>query len=418
MNFVREGTKMKKVRHKIEIVAIVIILFVALIFVNVFSTHQFNSHEVRVKNFFYEPKDTIEVVNVGASEIYAGFSPEYIWHNYGITTYNLATAAAPMSLAKSEIEAAIEYQNPKLIVVSLNGIMYNDDRSTDEGYTRMWVDNMPDGILRNETIDDLVTEDVLSYKIKALKYHDNIWNLKESLGMTIKNLKSQTTKEYLTIRGVQGNAKRLSSLNTNNLINMVGNDKTLTPYTLAKSQLEDLLEYLKENNIENVIFVNMPRFYSSDLVTSKYRVNYGIQMVESYGYDVYDFDDYIDEIGLDVTQDYYNLGHLNIDGQAKMSAYMAEYIYPKYGVTATDLDTENTELWNQNYDVYVQLKDWVNDMIENYNSLNLEYNYKVVDHIIDGTIDTYQKTLIKDAQEKIEKAKNRNSASTSQSSGG
>ncbi len=92
---------------------------------SIVSSHHYDSNEVRVKNFFAKKKNNLDVVYIGASEIYAGFSPEYIWHNYGITSYNLATSAAPLGLVKSQVKSVRKRQNPKLIVISLNGVMYD-----------------------------------------------------------------------------------------------------------------------------------------------------------------------------------------------------------------------------------------------------------------------------------------------------
>ena len=75
-------SKLKR-HHKIEITAICLLLALSVAFVSFLSVHQFSSHELRVKYFFMEDENAIDVVNIGASEIYTGFSPEYIWHNYG-----------------------------------------------------------------------------------------------------------------------------------------------------------------------------------------------------------------------------------------------------------------------------------------------------------------------------------------------
>ena len=59
--------KERKIHNKIEIFLICLLFVVALLFTYVVSTHQFSSHEIRVKAFFAEEKDTIDVVHIGAS---------------------------------------------------------------------------------------------------------------------------------------------------------------------------------------------------------------------------------------------------------------------------------------------------------------------------------------------------------------
>lgn len=229
--------KRLKKRNKLEIFIMLTIFFLSVITVSFISVHQFSADEIRIRNFFICEKNTIDVVHIGASEIYTGFSPEFIWRNYGITSYNLATAGAPMRLAKSEIRAAQEEQEPQLMVVSLNGTMYDDERSTNEAYTRMWIDNMPHSFLRNETIIEWIDEqDRLNYYIKLFKYHTNLFNentIKDCIRLSMQEIKTKKDKRLLTIRGIQGTAATDKKRNT---IDVSKFDNEREMYPLAKEQ--------------------------------------------------------------------------------------------------------------------------------------------------------------------------------------
>ena len=396
---------MKK-RHKIEILIMAFMLLCSVLLVSLLSTHQFSSHEVRVKNFFAEEKDTIDVVHVGASEMYAGFSPEYIWKNYGITSYNLATAGAPMGLAKSEVEAAIENQHPKLIVISLNGAVYGNKRAIHEGYTRMWLDNMPSSKIHDGAIDDLIKDHKLTYKFKMLKYHDNIARLPECISLTNRELKAKKDKELLTISGIQGQA----CTDDRDLSKIVDGKNYTQEEKLGKitnMQLYDLLVYLKENKVDNVIFVNMPRFYEERMFESKRRINTAAKIVKAYGYPVYDFDNDVDKIGLDPKNDFYNFSHLNAYGQQKMSKYFYEQVVPKYvtGVNRNSYSEDVQKRWDENYDAYTKVYQWISKTIDEKSQYKIQYDYKVVNHILAGTIDKYEKVAIKKAEVRIEKDK-------------
>lgn len=402
-----------KRRHKLEITAMGILLICAILLATFFSTHQFTSHEVRVKNFFAEEKNNIDVVAIGASEIYTGFSPEYIWKNYGITSYNLATAGAPMGLAKSQVEAAIDTQNPELIVISMNGAVYNNERASDEGFTRMWLDNMPESEIRSRAIDDLIKGDKSSYKFKLLKYHDNVSRFVECFQLFKREIKAKFDKRLLTIYGIQGEA----TTDDRDLSKIVpAPEKRKALESITEKQLYELLDYLKESKIKNVIFVNMPRYYDKVMFGSKERINTAMDIVKSYGFEVYDFDKDVDKIGLDPKEDFYNYGHLNMFGQQKMSKYFYENIVPKYNVKGS-YDDDTKERWDENYEAYTKVFAWVSKNIKNNPQYKLPYNYREVEHILDGTIDEYEKSLIKKAEirtkvkeeKKDERNKKRNS---------
>lgn len=383
-----------------------VMLLCSVLVISLISTHQFSSQEVRVKNFFAEKKDTIDVVHIGASEMYAGFSPEYIWKNYGITSYNLATAAAPMGLAKSQVQAAIENQHPKLIVISMNGAVYSNKRAVHEGYTRMWLDNMPSSKLHNEAVDDLIKGDKFSYKFKMLKYHDNIGRLSECINLTKRELKAKKDKRLLTISGIQGQA----CTDDRDLTQIVDAKNYVEEGKLSKitsMQLRNLLIYLKENNIKNVIFVNMPRFYDERMLESKKRLNAAATIIGKYGFPVYDFDKDLDKIGLDPKHDFYNFAHLNAYGQQKMSKYFYEQVVPQYvkGITRESYSDDVKERWDENYDAYTKVFAWISKTIDEKSQYKITYDYNVVDHILAGTIDSYEKVAIKKAKVQIEKDK-------------
>ena len=42
-----------------------------------------------IEGFYKEPKNTIDVMMIGASEVYADYSATEAWKNYGYTSYSL-----------------------------------------------------------------------------------------------------------------------------------------------------------------------------------------------------------------------------------------------------------------------------------------------------------------------------------------
>lgn len=48
-----------------------------------------------IEGFYKEPKDSIDVMMIGASEVYADYSATEAWKNYGYTSYSLGYPERP-----------------------------------------------------------------------------------------------------------------------------------------------------------------------------------------------------------------------------------------------------------------------------------------------------------------------------------
>ena len=68
-------------------------------------------------------------------------------------------------------------------------------------------------------------------------------------------------------------------------------------------------------------------------------------IVESYGYDFKDYSHSYDEIGIDITHDFYNKEHLNIFGAQKYTSYLGGYITENYDIN-TEHSDEITAEWD------------------------------------------------------------------------
>ncbi len=77
-----------------------------------------------IEGFYKEPKNTIDVMMIGASEVYADYSATEAWKNYGYTSYSLGVSGVPGSLYKSMLREALTRQHPKVVVFEVNGFLH------------------------------------------------------------------------------------------------------------------------------------------------------------------------------------------------------------------------------------------------------------------------------------------------------
>jgi len=106
--------------------------------------------------------------------------------------------------------------------------------------------------------------------------------------------------------------------------------------------LEDLIAYLKENRIENVLFLRVPTAMTYD---EKGSFAAAIDYIQKAGYPYLDLYAKREELGLDKCNDYYNSGHHNIYGAEKVTEFLSKYIIEHYDLKL-DHTTEITEQWD------------------------------------------------------------------------
>ena len=127
-----------------------------------------------VHGFFLEPEDSLDVVLIGASQLYTGYSAPLAWQQYGYTSYPLTVSNIPARLYGSLLTEAVNRQHPKLIVVDIDGFINDENPETLEANLRKWIDNIPWSRNRLETIRTCVPRELqTSFYFNIAKYHTN-----------------------------------------------------------------------------------------------------------------------------------------------------------------------------------------------------------------------------------------------------
>ena len=81
--------------------------------------------EARILMLHKEPADSIDVLLIGSSATYSGYSAAYAYEKYGFTSYPYAIKGATCTLWKPALKDALRTQQPKLVVVDVFGGGYD-----------------------------------------------------------------------------------------------------------------------------------------------------------------------------------------------------------------------------------------------------------------------------------------------------
>ncbi|MDY2777339.1 MAG: hypothetical protein SOU51_03035 [Collinsella sp.] len=103
----------------------------------------------RANGILGEPRDSIDVLFLGDSEVYTSIDPLQLWRERGVTSYDVSTSAQPLPYTRTLLKRALEHQNPEVVVLETNMLF------------------------RKVGLDDAVAREVLD-AFPSLEYH-NRW---------------------------------------------------------------------------------------------------------------------------------------------------------------------------------------------------------------------------------------------------
>lgn len=295
----------------------------------------------------YENEKFIDVVYFGSSPIYASMYPMVMWGEYGIPSYNLGISMQNAMLTYYQVEYALKYQKPKVIVIDLCAL--TSSRSADEEKWeptyRKVIETMEDTEIKSYAIKDIVennaNQDYLSYYFPLVRYHSR-WNELTQIDFDSK----LWDKWYDIYKKGALMSKDIEPISTNMIIT---NEKNVEIDLINKNYYDKILELCLENGIE-VVVVTLPRYDgtwggSMQQATYQYCVDNDIQYID------YSSKEKIDEIGLDLQTDFYNTGHLNYNGGKKVTTNLGYYLQQWYGLE-NHKDDSDYEEWNELYKEY------------------------------------------------------------------
>ena len=320
-----------KLKRWIRIIIFVLLMAAILLFASTFLCVANEKDAVGVYGFFLEPEDSVDVVLIGPSFLYAGFYSPLAYEQQGFTSYAISTSTMKGSLYKYAAELAIETQHPQLLVFEVYGFCYEDQ--LDETSLRKFLDALPNSKIRNQAIADLVpAEQQESYYIRFERYHTS-WPRVSNLAKVFSDKLQMRSQGYSITKNYGTTPFRQQYF-------VKESDESVTEEGFKYLQI--LLDYLQEADIENVLFFRCPSMVEAHGDESFAQMT---AMIEEAGFDFIDLYKE-DAVGIDVTHDYYNTTHLNVYGAERFTTYLSDYIMTHYQLE-TEHDPKVTKEWEE-----------------------------------------------------------------------
>lgn len=350
-----------------------IVVFALVFFIPFYGQGRADHDTIRIRGFYMEDKNSLDVVLVGASELYADYSAAQAYKEQGFTSYPYAVEENVVDLVENELVEVFNNQSPKLLIIETNFAMYdNKNAVVTDARLRRVTDCMPMNQNKIDIIDRFGDKDnLLSYYLPFIKYHGHLYLFKDSLNDYALELRGFS---YLKGMKTRTEAKNFKKYN----IKEVDGTKPLAP--VAEEKFREFLQICKDKIKDSkVVFVRFPHAIATEHMYDRYLQSNRVgEIVNEYGFDYINFEHNADEIGFDYSKDFYNYEHMNVRGLQKFTSYFAKTIADKYDIKPTQLTDEQKEKWDTSVEYTEKFYNYAESCINKGDEKWLFEKYKVM----------------------------------------
>ena len=298
--------------------------------------------------FYYEERNSIDVLLLGSCNIYTSFSPNLFYEEYGVTSYCRSCPDQTYVTSYYYLKESLKTQSPKVVVLE-SLFLTNPDTSKRELYNREAVDYMWPSIEKlalsyhlartegavlesfGEQTPDFLTR-FAGYLFPLLRYHarDDIRILKDAAFFVWKSPYSH----------YKGSVPFFSYVNVDGLdYPVVKNNNAIRED--VQIYLPKIQQLCEENGIPLVIVKSPNHWRWNEEITAvakEYVTSCGLPFVD------------IDDGAYGTYPEYYyqdHTGRLNIYGMREMTHYFGKYLVDTYGLTPTVLKEKSANRWEE-----------------------------------------------------------------------
>lgn len=357
----------------VKITCFLLAVLFSTAFLQSYALRRLDNNSTRIRGFYQEKNGSLDVVFIGASDIYTSFSSVYAYEKFGFTSYPYASESITADGTLTALKEVLRTQDPKLIVIEVNAYLYGkSENEQHEAHLHKLLDNIPLNQNKIEYIKNFISSDEqIEYYLPLMKYHGMWDDYPQPARMAVSTI-MQDIRGYSYLKGFRTTSDIYSGSEAI-LTNKVAKDNT--SYDLNRElekKLYELLDYCKEQKLKNVVFLRSPHLVYNKTMNRSRRANRAGEIINSYGYDYINVERKISETGIDVKTDFYNLDHMNIYGAVKFTEYLGNILQKDYGITPSDISENQKKQWDESIEYFEKLRLYCDDLIKNKKVIKLE----------------------------------------------
>lgn len=291
-------------------------------------------------------EDPLDMIYIGGSAAFCYWLPLQAWNDYGFTSYDLGSTSMQAENILYLVKHALKYQDPELFVIGVRPFADYSNTGYEAGlrYTSDALDLGVDRLRLIKTYYDRrrMESDICSVYVDIAKHHSRYDLLSSPEAWELMDNKGEPLCKGANLISSYYYLDELPSSNT-------GNRRELEPG--ASDTLYELLNFCQAKKL-NVLFVVSPYILGQEYYELYNTMD---DIITSYGFRFLNGNDYFEEMGLDISQDFSDKGHVNIFGAEKFTDYLGKYIMQNYGLP--DRRAEENRGWDETYAEFVGVAD-------------------------------------------------------------
>ena len=265
----------------------------------------------KIDGFYNSPEDEYDVMFFGSSHAYASFNPLLLWEKTGVKSYVFATQQQPVWATYHYMVDAFSRQDLDVAVMDVLMFSRNEEYH-DDGVNYTFCDNMPFSKNKLELIKASAPEgERFNLGCRFMKYHSR-WNELTQADFEYRRSQMEDySKGYCVLTAACDDAVAQEAEG-------VLEEAEITEKNLF--YLNKIIDLCEEQGVE-LMLVKTP---SNATKEQKMYYNAVEAVAREHGLDFVDYNLCYDEIGLDLSRDFYDKAHLNVLGAEKFTKYFAE----------------------------------------------------------------------------------------------
>ena len=336
---------MNSKKNWMRMIKIVAVLLPAVLLILLMPVNDFGDAP-RIRDFYLEEPNSLDVVVMGSSEDYAGYSPVLAYEEYGFTSYLYVLSANAFSLFPAQLEEVLRVQSPSMIVVDI-GEMIRPKEDTVDTVLRQFLAGIPLSKHKMELIAQYGdAEELLSYYFPFIVNHGKADG--KTMWEYIKTNHAIRSRGYSLLKGAisfTGSGENWDGP----YVEPINTTGDLSAIDLPENVIEEcqlVLDACAKHPEVEFVFINYPhRITTEDRYRDYQLTNAAGEMIEKHGYDFINLESMLDDIGLVPKTDFYNNHHMNLFGQYKTTRFLCDLLVAEHGVAIREQSAQNRSNW-------------------------------------------------------------------------
>lgn len=298
------------------------------------SLHKAPSKKLIVFGSFFL---NLAVLFFGPSVIHYSVYPMQLWHDYGITSYNMGNDSERLTMTYYTLLNALDYCQPKAVVIDLTAMGWAGSRRDGTYVDHDFLDALPLSRHKVAEINSLFEgKERIEYLFPFYLYHSR-WNELDD-------------RDFFRHRYVQHGAEFLYGAvsvgdpeyqdmgiieNKNTLYEMENLDKMIR--LCQEKNITPIFIYITNGSPEKIPL----RRFCAEQLAARNAIFYDLMELE----------------GLDRSRDFSDNSHLNYFGGSKLTDYLGRLLSQEFSIPDHREDPGLANIWDADYTAYLDLVD-------------------------------------------------------------